>query len=72
MVIDMLMEPGMNGRETYEKILKLYPEQKAIIASGFSENDAVSAALKLGASGFIKKPYSMNKLARAVKEALHS
>ena len=69
-VIDMLMEPGMNGRQTYEKILELYPGQRAIIASGYSESDEVKAALELGAGGFIKKPYSMEELGRAVREAL--
>ncbi len=71
-VLDMLMEPGMNGRQTYEEMLKLNPGQKAIIASGFSESDDVKAALQLGAGGFIKKPYSVAQLGRVVKEALKS
>lgn len=71
-LIDMLMEPGMNGRATYEEILKISPAQKALIVSGYSESDEVKAALKLGAGGFIKKPYSMDQLARVVKKALHS
>jgi len=71
LIIDMLMEPGMNGRQTYEKILQLYPEQKAIIASGFSESDDVKSTLQLGAKGFIKKPYSISQLSQAVKDALH-
>ncbi len=71
-VIDMLMDPGMNGRQTYEEILKLYPNQKAVIASGFSESDDIKEALELGAGVFIKKPYSMAKLGRAVKKALNS
>ncbi len=71
-VMDMLMDPGMNGRQTYEEILKLYPDQKAVIASGFSESDDIKKALELGAGVFIKKPYSMAKLGRAVKEALCS
>ncbi len=71
-VIDMLMEPGMNGRQTYEEILKLYPKQKAVIASGFSESADVKAALHLGVGGFLKKPYSMDQLGRVVREALHS
>lgn len=70
-VLDMLMEPGINGRQTYEEILRLDPTQQAIIASGFSASDDVRAALQLGAGGFIKKPYSMDQLARAVKEALN-
>ncbi|CAK8714957.1 hypothetical protein KKHLCK_04020 [Candidatus Electrothrix laxa] len=69
-VIDMLMEPGINGRQTYKEILKLYPGQKAVVASGFSESDDVKATLKLGASGFIKKPYSIYQLGRAVSDAL--
>lgn len=71
-VLDMLMEPGMNGRQTYEKILAIQPSQKAIIASGFSESDDVKEALGLGAGGFIKKPYSIDQLGRAVKEVLRS
>jgi len=71
-VLDMLMEPGINGYQTYKKILKLYPDQKAIIASGFSESEDVKATIKLGANGFIKKPYTMDSLGRAVKVALSS
>jgi len=70
MVIDMLMGSGMSGRQTYEAALKRYPNQKAIIASGFSESDDIKATLRLGASGFIKKPYSINQLDRMIKEAL--
>lgn len=70
-VLDMLMEPGMNGRQTYEMAIKMYPGQKAVIASGFSESNDVRTALRLGVGGFIKKPYSVDQLGRAVKEALH-
>ncbi|MGB5684510.1 MAG: ATP-binding protein [Candidatus Electrothrix sp.] len=69
-VLDMLMEPGINGRQTYEEILKLHPGQKAVIASGFSESEDVQATLQLGGGGFVKKPYSMCQLGRAVRGAL--
>ncbi|MCP4340511.1 MAG: PAS domain S-box protein, partial [Desulfobulbaceae bacterium] len=51
-LLDMLMAPGMNGRQTYEQMVELKPAQKAVIASGFSESDDVKAALNLGAGGF--------------------
>jgi DNA-binding NarL/FixJ family response regulator len=70
-VLDMLMEPGMNGYQTYREIAKLYPNQKALIASGFSVSDDVEAAMKLGAGGFIKKPYSIDQFGQAVKEVLN-
>ncbi|MCP3891753.1 MAG: response regulator [Desulfobulbaceae bacterium] len=60
-LLDMLMKPGINGYQTYKEILKLYPDQKAIIASGFSESDDVKAAVQIGVSGYIKKPYLMNQ-----------
>ncbi|WP_028584173.1 hybrid sensor histidine kinase/response regulator [Desulfogranum mediterraneum] len=70
-ILDMLMPPGMNGYQTYREICRLYPGQKAIIASGFSESRDVRAALDLGADRFVKKPYTMEHLALAVKEALY-
>jgi DNA-binding NtrC family response regulator len=66
----MIMDPGMDGRETYDRIKKLHPEQKAIIVSGFAETDAVKEAQKLGAGRFIKKPVQMETLGMAIREAL--
>jgi signal transduction histidine kinase len=68
-VLDMIM-PGMNGRETYERIIKIHPDQKAIIASGFAETEAVKAAQKLGAGKYVKKPYTLEKIGIAVRDEL--
>jgi PAS domain S-box-containing protein len=70
LVLDMKMEPGMDGLETYQEVLKLYPKQKAVIASGFSETKRVMAAKKLGVGQYIKKPYTLEKFAVAVKKEL--
>jgi CheY-like chemotaxis protein len=69
-VLDMIMFPGRNGRETYERIIKIHPNQKAIIASGFAETEDVKATQKLGAGKYIKKPFTLITLAIAVKEEL--
>ncbi len=69
-ILDMKMEPGIDGLETFEKILKINPGQKAIIASGYSETDRVRKTLKLGAGQYIKKPYTIKKLALALKKGL--
>ncbi len=71
-VLDMLMEPGINGRQTYEEILKLNPNQQAIVASGFPETSDVKATFQLGANGFIKKPFSISQLGIAIKKALNN
>jgi K+-sensing histidine kinase KdpD len=70
LVLDMIMDPGIDGLETYKQILELHPGQKAIIASGFSETDHVKEAQRLGAGKYIKKPYTLEKIGLAVKEEL--
>jgi len=69
-VLDMIMDPGINGRETYERIIKIQPNQKAIIASGFAETDEVKEAQRLGAGQYIKKPLTLEKIGIAVKDEL--
>ena len=69
-LLDMIMEPGMGGRETYERIIKIHPDQKAVIASGFTETDEVKETQKLGAGCYIRKPLTLEKLGLAVKEEL--
>ncbi len=71
-VLDMIMDPGMDGLDTYRKILELHPGQKAIIVSGFAETDRVSQALALGAGAYVKKPYVMERLGLAVRKELDS
>lgn len=69
-VLDMIMGDGIDGLETYKKILELHPEQKAIISSGYAETDRVKDALKLGAGEYVKKPYTIETLGLAVHRQL--
>jgi PAS domain S-box-containing protein len=69
-ILDMRMDPGMNGLQTYQKIISFKPDQRTIIASGFSEDKAVKKALRMGLVGLLKKPYSMKKLGKIVANAL--
>ncbi len=70
LVLDMIMDPGIDGLDTYKKIIELHPGQKAIIASGFSETDRVKETERLGAGQYIKKPYTLEKIGVAVKAEL--
>ena len=70
LVLDMIMEPGMDGLDTYRQIIKRHPGQKAIIASGFSETNRVREAQGLGAGAYVKKPYLLEKIGVAVREEL--
>jgi len=70
LVLDMLMDPGIDGLETYKRILSIAPHQKAIIASGFSETEQVKETQRLGAGAYIKKPYTLEEIGMAVKTEL--
>ncbi len=69
-VLDMTMEPGINGLETFRRILEFKPKQRAIIATGFSDSDLVEKALNLGARTCLKKPYTISDIAKAVRDGL--
>jgi PAS domain S-box-containing protein len=70
LILDMIMSPGMDGLETYQKIIEIHPAQKAIIVSGFSESDRVRQAQALGAGPYVKKPYLLKKISRVVRSEL--
>lgn len=69
-LLDMQMEPGINGYQTYKKIKQIKPDQKAIITSGYSEDVHVKKTIKLGAEALIKKPYSIEQIGRVLKKTL--
>ena len=69
-VLDMVMDPGINGREAYEQILRTHPGQKALVVSGYSDTSDIRRIKKLGVHSLLKKPYSIEELGRAVQDAL--
>ena len=69
-VLDMIMAPRMDGLETYKKILEIQPGQRAVIVSGFSETDLIRKVRGLGAGPYVKKPYSIQTIGMAVRNAL--
>jgi CheY-like chemotaxis protein len=69
-LLDMVMDPGINGYETYRRMITIRPGLKAVIASGFSDSEDVRNTLALGAGGLIAKPYSMETLGKAIQSQL--
>ncbi len=69
-ILDMIMDPGIDGLETYKNIAEFKPDQKIIIASGYSETDKVKEFQSLVGSSYVKKPYSLREIGKAVKEEL--
>jgi len=51
----------------YREIIKMNPEQKTIIVSGYSESERVKEAERLGVNGFIQKPYTISDMGPRIK-----
>ncbi len=69
-ILDMIMEPGIDGYETYRQIRSIRPAQKAVIASGYSETERVRKTQDAGAGRYIKKPYTLAAIGSVIKEEL--
>lgn len=69
-LLDMIMPDGIDGTETYRRILETNPNQRAILMSGFAESERVQNALELGASLFLRKPLNLSTLSSAIRQVL--
>jgi two-component system cell cycle sensor histidine kinase/response regulator CckA len=68
----MIMEPGLDGLDTFKRIREINPDQKTVIVSGYSETERIKEALLLGAGKYLKKPYTLEKIGVALRLVLDS
>jgi CheY-like chemotaxis protein len=69
-VLDMIMEKGYDGLDTYRDILRINPDQKVLVMSGYSISERVNEILESGDGVFIKKPFTRDKIGAAVRQVL--
>jgi PAS domain S-box-containing protein len=68
-ILDMIM-PDMSGSETFDRLKEIIPEQKVLLASGYSIDGKATDILKRGCDGFIQKPFDLKTLSNKVREIL--
>jgi len=68
-ILDLIM-PFMGGKECLREILKIDPLVKVLVASGYSADTSRGECLKLGAKGFVPKPFGFKELLRQVRNTL--
>ena len=69
-IMDLTIPGSMGGKETIEKLKEFDPDIKAIVSSGFSEDPILSDFKKYGFCGYVPKPYNIQQLTQALREAL--
>ena len=70
-ILDMIM-PEISGGVLFDALKSINPELKVILSSGYSMNGQASLIMERGCNAFIQKPFSMNDLAKKVRNVLGS
>jgi two-component SAPR family response regulator len=63
--------PGMNGRVLAERVAALLPNIRVLFVSGYTEHFIVDRGVLKKGIEFLAKPYSIEQLARRVRDVLH-
>lgn len=69
-VLDMALGEGIDGAETYRRLLLEIPRLRAVVLSAYAESERVNVALALGAGKFLRKPIDLASIATAVRDEL--
>jgi PAS domain S-box-containing protein len=69
-ILDLTIPGGMGGLEALRRLKQLDPVVKAIVSSGYSESDAITACREAGFIGAIPKPYRLEDLAAILDQVL--
>lgn len=69
-IMDLTIPGGMGGKEAIKELLKIDPDAKAIVSSGYS-NDMIMAEFKeYGFSGVITKPYKIEDMSKVLHDMI--
>jgi two-component system cell cycle sensor histidine kinase/response regulator CckA len=67
-LLDVVM-PYMNGEEVYREMVRIQPDIKILLVSGFTPKTA-ERLIRISGAKFLSKPYSRAQLLQTVREAL--
>ena len=70
-MLDMIMENGLDGLATFIKLRQIAADQRVILMSGFTKaSNLVRKAQQLGAGPYLHKPLTIERIANAVRKVL--
>ncbi len=69
-IMDLNIPGGMGGKEAAERLLKLYPNAKIIVSSGYSNDPVLSKHEEFGFQGVVAKPYHIQEFSRVLHDVI--
>jgi DNA-binding NtrC family response regulator len=70
LILTDVVMPGMGGRKLVDFLKEIHPETKALYMSGYTDNAIIHHGVLDEGIEFIQKPFTVEKLARRVREVL--
>lgn len=64
--------PGSNGLELLKLLHESHPDVAVVLITGSSEPDLENSAAEAGAAGFLRKPFSPEKIVRELGQVAHA
>ena len=68
--MDIVM-PGMDGLDAARLILEKHPNAKVLVISSLAYDDTINEATRLGAKGFVYKPFDHDQILEAFSKAFN-
>ena len=69
-IMDLTVIGGMGGEDCFRELKKLDPDVRAIVSSGYDNDEMARRYLDLGFCGYLTKPYRVTDLGRVIKTVL--
>ncbi len=66
-IMDISVVGGMGGEDTFKALRELDPDIRAIVSSGYDNDDMARKFLELGFCGYLTKPYRVADLGKVLK-----
>ncbi|MGD9897945.1 MAG: PAS domain S-box protein [Calditrichaceae bacterium] len=67
-IMDLTVPGGMGGKDAVVELLKIDPEVRVIVSSGYSNDPVMADYKKYGFSGVVKKPYNVQEISKAIRK----
>lgn len=68
-LLDLTM-PRMGGEETFRELRRLRADVRAVLMSGYNEEEVTSQFIGKGIAGFVQKPFRAAELLQAIRQAI--
>lgn len=69
-IMDLTVPGGVGGTEAVAEILKIDPDAKCIVSSGYANDPVMAKFADYGFKGFAAKPFSSQKLLETLNAVL--